>query len=117
MKNEELCNTHAFFDGEGDLAMIFQESGYFSGVIAIYGTSEDHDPMVGGHATPTGYKTKGALREVDVRAGVNFPCLNGFDGDLFNTVEVIFSSVIGGSCGGNFFVMDEDYSGVFEVIG
>ena len=28
--------------------------------------------MVGGHAAPTGYKTKGALREVDVHAGVNF---------------------------------------------
>ena len=53
---------HALFDGEGDIALIVQDDGYLSGVIAIYGAGGDHDPMVGGHATPTGYKTKGSLR-------------------------------------------------------
>ena len=63
---------HAFFDREGDLALIVKDDGYFSGVIAIYGASGDHYPMVVGHAAPTGYKIKGALREVNVHAGANF---------------------------------------------
>ena len=73
--------------------------------------------MVGGHSAPTGYKTKGPLREADVHVGVNFLCFTGFDGDLFNTVGVICSRVIGGYCGDGFFVMDESHSGVFGVIG
>ena len=48
-----------------------QDDRDFSGVIVIYGAIEDHDPIVGGHAAPTSYKTKGALREVDVHAAVN----------------------------------------------
>ena len=108
---------HAFFDREGDLALIVKDDGGFSGVIAIYGTSGDHYPMVVGHAAPTGYKIKGALREVNVHAGANFFCFAGFDGDLFNTVEVICSRVLGGSCGGSYFVMDEAYSGAVEFIG
>ena len=75
-----------------------QANGYLYGVIAIYGSSGEHDPMVGGHATLTGDKTKGYLREVEVHAGVNFICLTGFDGDLLNTVEVICSRLLGGSC-------------------
>ena len=54
---------------------------------------------------------------MDVHAGVDFICLTGFYGDLFNTVEVIYRRVLGGSCGDICFVMDEAYSGVFEVIG
>ena len=64
-------------------------NGYLYGVIAIYGSGGEHDTMVGGHATTTGYKTKGALKEVDVHTCVNFICLTGFDGYLFNTVEAI----------------------------
>ena len=87
------------------------------GTIAIYGAGGDDDTMVGGHDTPTGYKTKGALRGVDVHDGVKFICLTGFYGYLFNTVEVICSRVLGGSCGDSCSLMDEAYSGVFEVIG
>ena len=90
---------HAFFDGEGSLALIVQDGGDFYGVIAIYGAGGDHDPMFGGHATLTGDKIKGAWREVCVNAGVNFICLTGFDGDMLNTVGVICSRVLGGSCG------------------
>ena len=72
--------------------------------------------MVGGYADPTGYKNKGALREVDVHTGVNF-VFTGFDGDLFNTVEFICGRVLGGSCGDICFVMDEAYNIVVEVIG
>ena len=39
-----------------------QEDGDLSCVIAIYGAGGYHDPMFGGHAAPTGEKTKGALR-------------------------------------------------------
>ena len=49
-----------------------QHGGYLSGVIAIYGAGGDHDPMVSCHADPTGYKTKGSLRGVDVHACVIF---------------------------------------------
>ena len=108
---------HALFDGEGGLDLIVQDNGYLYVVIAIYGAVGDHDPMIGGHATLTGDKTKGALREVDVHASVNFLCLTGFDGDLFNNVEVICSRFLGGYCGDSYFVMDEEYSGIFEVIG
>ena len=94
-----------------------QDNGYFSGAIAIYGSGGDNDPMVGGHAAPTGYETKGALREVDVHATINFLCFAGFYGYLFNTVEVICRRFLGGSCGDICFVMNEAYSGVFEVIG
>ena len=66
-----------------------QDKGYLSGVIAIYGDSGDHDPMVGGHASPTGYKTKGVLREVGVHTNDIFFCFARFDGNLFNHVEVI----------------------------
>ena len=76
-----------------------QDGRYLSGVIAIYGDNGDQDPMVGDHATPTGYKTKGSLREVDVHSGINFFCFAMFDGYLFNTVEVICSRVLGGFCG------------------
>ena len=107
---------HAFFDGEGGLALIVQDDGDLSIVITIYGVGGDHDPMVGGHATPTGDETKGALREVDVHSGVNFLCLAGFDGDMFNTVEVICSRVLSGYCGDICLVIDEVYSGVFEFI-
>ena len=99
MKNEELCDTHFFFDGEGGLALIVQDNIYFSSVVAIYGAGGDHDPMFGGHSTPTIDKTKGSLREVDVHAGVDFICLTRFDGDLFNNVDVIFIRVLGVSCG------------------
>ena len=84
-----------------------QDDGYFYGVIAIYGAGGDHDPMFGGHATLTGDKTKGAWREVYVHADVNFLCLTGFDGDMLNTVGVIRSRVLVGSCGDSCFVMDE----------
>ena len=97
--------------------MILQDGRYLSGAIDIYDAGGDHDPMVGGHAATTGYKTKGALREVDVHAGVNLFCFTRFDGDLFNTVEVICSRVIGGSCGDSCFFMYEAYSGVVELIG
>ena len=116
MNNEDLFDTHSFFDGEGGLALIFQDDGDFSGVVTIYGAGGDHDPMFGDHATPTSDKTKGALREVDVHSGVDFLFPTGFDADLFNTVEVICSRVLCVSCGGSFFVIDEVYSGVFEVI-
>ena len=82
--------------------------------IVIYGDDGNHDPMFGGHATPNGDETKGALREVDVHAGVNFLCLTRFDGDLLKTVDVICSRVLGGSCRDSCFFMDETYSGVFE---
>ena len=49
-----------------------KDNGYLSGVIAIYGSSGDHDPMVGGRDATTGYKTKGALREVYIHSGVVF---------------------------------------------
>ena len=107
---------HAFFDGKGGIALIVQDDVDISGVVAIYGAGGDHDPIFGGHATPTGEKTKAALREVDVHAGVNFLFLSGFDRYLFNTVEVICSRVLGGSFGDSCFFMDESYSGVFEVI-
>ena len=109
-----MCNTHAFFDGEVDLSLIVQENGYFYDEIAIYGDGGD---MFGGHATPTGEKTKGALREVDVHAGVNFFCLTRFDGYLLNPMDVICRRVRCGSCGDSCFIMDEAYSGIFEVIG
>ena len=37
---------HAFFDGEGGLALIVQDGGYLSGVVAIYDSGGDHDPIV-----------------------------------------------------------------------
>ena len=58
MKNEELCNTHALFYGEVSLALIVQDDGDLYSVITIDSAGGDHDPMVGGHATPTGDKTK-----------------------------------------------------------
>ena len=61
LKNEELWNVHALFDVEGYFALIVQNDRDLFGVIVIYGPGGDHDPMVGNHATPTGYKTKGAL--------------------------------------------------------
>ena len=52
--------------------MIVQDGEDFPSVIAIYGAVGYHDPMVGGHADPTGYETKGDLREVDVHVSVDF---------------------------------------------
>ena len=49
-----------------------QDDGYFPCVTVIYGAGGNHDPMVGGHDTPTGDKTKGALREVEFHASVDF---------------------------------------------
>ena len=71
----------------------------FSGITAIYGAGGYHDLMFGGHAIPTGDKTKGELSEVDVQSGIGFIFLNGFHGDLFNTVEVIYCRFLRGSCG------------------
>ena len=79
----------------------------------MYSAGGDHDLMVGGHATPTGYKTKGALRGVEVHVSVNFLCLAGFGGYLFNTVEVVCSRVLGVSCGYSYLVVDEVYIGFF----
>ena len=53
MKNEELCDTHALFDGEGGLDLIVQDNRDLFGVVAIYGAGGYHDPMFNGHATPT----------------------------------------------------------------
>ena len=99
LNNEELCSTHEFFDVEVGLALIVQDNGKFPGVIAIYGVGGDYDIIFGGHDTPIGDETKGALRDVDVHAGDNFICLAGFDGDLFNTVEFILCRVLRGFCG------------------
>ena len=84
-----MCNTRDLFDVDGDISLIIQDDRDLSGVIPIYGAVRDHDTMVGGHATPTGYETKVALKELDVHASVNFLCLARFYGCLFNTVEVV----------------------------
>ena len=82
----------------------------------IYVAGGYHDPMFGGHANPTNNETKGALREVDFHAGVDYLCIAVFEGEFFNTVGVICSRVLGGSCGGSCFVMNEGCGGVFELI-
>ena len=66
--------------------MIVQYDRELSGVMAVYGAGGDHDTMVSGHTTSTGYKTKLSLMEVYLHASINFFCLTGFDGDLFSTV-------------------------------